>query len=173
LFEGLAGVADAPMHELAAVPGMGPARAARLLAALALGRRVAASRSSVLGRPVHSAADVWAWARPRLTGLKQEVFWALALDARHRVTRIVEVAVGSLAGVEVHPREVFRPLIREAAAATLVVHNHPSGSATPAAADLELTERLREAGAMVGIPVLDHIVVAEEGYVSLAERGLV
>ena len=81
------------------------------------------------------------------------------------------IARGSLTGVEVHPREVFRPLIRASAAAALLCHNHPSGDPSPSRQDLELTARLKEVGELCGIAILDHVVVAAEGYTSLAERG--
>ena len=90
---------------------------------------------------------------------------------RHRVEGEFCLARGSLTGVEVHPRDVFRPLIRGAAAAVIFCHNHPSGDPAPSRQDVELTARLREVGELVGIPVLDHLVVGWEGYVSLAERG--
>jgi DNA repair protein RadC len=169
-FSGLQEMADASPGELAAVTGVGPARAARIRAAFALGARL--KRPRLLGTAIRSAGDVFAWAAPSMGHRRQEVFVALALDARHRVVRAIEIAVGSLSAVDVHPREVYRPLIREAAAAAIVLHNHPSGDPTPSADDLRLTERLREAGALVGIPLLDHVVVAADRYVSLAERGM-
>ncbi|MCA9679239.1 MAG: hypothetical protein KC464_29685, partial [Myxococcales bacterium] len=107
--------------------------------------------------------------RGRVAGLDQEIFVVVGLDARNVVLDEVEVARGSLTGVDVHPREVFRPLIRMAAAAAVVAHNHPSGDARPSAEDLELTRRLREVGHLVGIPVVDHVVLGERGFTSLAE----
>ena len=95
----------------------------------------------------------------------------IGLDVRHRVLFEACIARGSLTGVEVHPREVFRPLIRAAAARRLLCHNHPSGDPSPSRQDLELTARLKEVGELCGITVLDHVVVAAEGYASLAERG--
>lgn len=110
--------------------------------------------------------------RPTLVAEDQEVFLALVLNSRHAVTRVEEIARGTLASVDVHPREVFRALVLHAAAAAFLVHNHPSGSPEPSHDDLALTARLRDAGTLLGIPVLDHVIVASEGYVSLAERGL-
>jgi DNA repair protein RadC len=95
----------------------------------------------------------------------------VALDVRHRVQGELCVARGSLTGVEVHPRDVFRPLIRSAAAAVIFCHNHPSGDPTPSRQDVELTARLRDVGELCGIPVVDHVVVGWEGYASLAERN--
>jgi DNA repair protein RadC len=107
--------------------------------------------------------------QPRLRGLLQEVFIVIALDARNAIMTEVEIARGSLTSVDVHPREVFRPLIRLAAAGAVVCHNHPSGDPTPSPDDVALTRRLRRAGNLVGIPVLDHVVVGAEGYASIGE----
>jgi DNA repair protein RadC len=109
--------------------------------------------------------------RARLASSSVEEFWALALDVRHRLQAEMCLARGSLTGVEVHPRDVFRPLIRSAAAAVIFCHNHPSGDPTPSRQDLELTARLREVGDLCGIAVLDHVVVGWEGFSSLAERN--
>jgi DNA repair protein RadC len=166
---GLHALARAGARELAGVRGVGPARGARLAAAFDLGRRALASTAGER-RAIAGAADVFARLCPRVAGLAQEVFLVLALDARNGVLEEVEVARGCLTGVEVHPREVFRPLIRAAAAAAVVAHNHPSGDPTPSRDDLELTQRLREVGELVGIPVLDHVIIAGDHYVSLAER---
>ncbi|HUH05691.1 MAG TPA: DNA repair protein RadC [Kofleriaceae bacterium] len=165
---GLDLLARAPAQELVGVAGIGAARAARLCAAFALGRRGIEARTA--SASIQSAADVYARLRPRTAGLAQEVFLVLGLDVRNAVMAEIEIARGCLTGVEVHPREVFRPLIRAGAAACIVAHNHPSGDPTPSRDDLLLTARLREVGELVGIPVLDHVIVATRGYVSVAER---
>lgn len=108
--------------------------------------------------------------RSRLAGQPVEEFWAIALHVRHRVMFDTLLARGSLTGVEIHPRDVFRPLIKAGAAAVIFCHNHPSGDPYPSRADVELTGRLREVGELCGIVVLDHVVVAFDGYASLAER---
>jgi DNA repair protein RadC len=167
---GLAALAQATVAELRKQPGVGTTRALVLQAALELGRRVAGSRPE-RGRRLPSASEVWAHYRARLAFVPAEDFWVIGLDVRHRLLLETCVARGSLTGVEVHPREVFRPLIRASAAAALFCHNHPSGDPTPSRQDLELTHRLKEVGELCGITVLDHVVVAAEGYTSLAERG--
>jgi DNA repair protein RadC len=167
---GLPGLAQAEEAELRAQHGLGAARVALLRAALELGRRVAGSRPE-RGRRLAAAGEVWAHYRARLGFTSVEEFWVLGLDVRHRLMFEACVARGSLTGVEVHPREVYRPLIRGSAAAAIFCHNHPSGDPSPSRQDLELTARLREVGELCGIAVLDHVVVAAEGYVSLADRG--
>jgi DNA repair protein RadC len=164
---GLAALARAAPTELAVAHGVGAARAARLAAAFELGRRSLAARGerAVLAE----AGDVFRCLRPRMIGLAQEVFFAIGLDARNRIVGEVEVARGLLTGVEVHPREVFRPLIRMAAAGAVVAHNHPSGDPTPSPEDVALTRRLRAVGELVGIPIVDHVVIAADRYRSIAE----
>jgi len=166
----LAGIAQASLEELRAQRGIGVARAALIQAAMELGRRAVGERPKP-GRRLASASDVWSHLRARLAMSEVEEFWALALDVRHRIQTERCLARGSLTGVEVHPRDVFRPLIRSAAAAVIFCHNHPSGDPTPSRQDVELTARLREVGELCGIAVLDHVVVGWEGFASLAERN--
>ena len=167
---GLAGLARAATGELRATPGVGPAKAATVLAALEVGRRLA-GRRLLPGDPIRGPADVHRHFHPRLRDAPCERFLVLLLDGRHRVMREVQTSQGTLTASLVHPREVFRPALREAAAAVVLVHNHPSGDPTPSREDREITARLARAGALLGVPVLDHVVVAEQGYVSLREEG--
>jgi DNA repair protein RadC len=108
--------------------------------------------------------------RARLAAAPVEEFWAVALNARHVVISETCMARGSLTGVDVHPSDVFRALIRVRAVSVLFCHNHPSGDPEPSRQDLDLTARLREVGELCGIHVLDHLVVGANGYVSLAQR---
>jgi DNA repair protein RadC len=167
---GLRELALADERELCTQRGIGPARAAVVHAAMELGRRAAGSRPTP-GRRLAAAADVWTHYRARLGLSPVEEFWVLALDVRHRLQFELCAARGSLTGVEVHPRDVFRPLIRASTAAVIFCHNHPSGDPTPSRQDIELTARLRDVGDLCGISVLDHVVVAADGFTSLAERG--
>jgi DNA repair protein RadC len=166
----LRGLVESAEAEISALPGVGTARTAVIRAAIELGRRVTGSRPE-RGRFLGNATDVWTHYRARLQASPIEEFWMLALDVRHRVLLESCVARGSLTGVEVHPRDVFRTLIRAAAASVIFCHNHPSGDPTPSRQDVELTTRLRQVGDLCGIAVLDHVVVASEGFVSLASRG--
>jgi DNA repair protein RadC len=148
-----------------------PRSRARLVrAAFELARQSVGARPQI-GQRLAGASDVWVHMRARLSGVPVEEFWVIALDVRHRVILDDMLARGSLTGVEIHPRDIFRPLIKAGAAGVIVCHNHPSGDPEPSRADIELTTRLREVGDMCGIPVLDHVVVGASGYVSLAQRG--
>jgi len=154
--------------ELRAIPGLGPAKLASLLAALELGRRWVAEplvRGTILRGPV----DVQRSLEPRLRGLCRESFHVLLLDGRHRLLASEEVSVGTLTASLVHPREVFRGAIRSAAAAILLVHNHPSGDPRPSAEDHAVTRRLQAAGELLGIRVVDHVIVAEGSFYSFRE----
>jgi len=119
---------------------------------------------------VGRAEDVYDLVAARVAGIAQEVFIVIGVDIRNGLLDIVEVARGTVLGVEVHPREVFRPLVKMAAAGGVLVHNHPSGEPTPSSDDLALTRRLREAGALIGIPIIDHVVIGDRNYRSIAEH---
>ncbi len=164
---GLAALSRASPRELAQVMGIGEARATRIAAAFELGRRAVERvyHRETVGRP----DDVFDLVAPRLAGLQQEVFLVIGLDVRNQLLEVVEVGRGSVHGVEVHPREIFRPLVRMAAAGGVLVHNHPSGDPTPSPEDRELTHRLREVGLLVGIPIIDHVVIGAHAWRSLAE----
>ena len=166
---GLPGLAHASEAELARI-SHSRRRARVVCAAFELARMSIGQRPRV-GTRIAGAQDVWEHMRARLAGAPVEEFWAIAVDVRHRVLSDELLARGSMTGVEVHPRDVFRPLIKMGAASVIFVHNHPSGLPDPSRADIELTARLREVGELCGIAVLDHVVVASGGYVSFAERA--
>ncbi len=170
-FGGLHGLDRASASELVRISGMGPARVASLRAALHLSRRlVLAERPR--GAALRSAAQVHRRLSPLLRHLDQEVFVGIYLDARHRVLSEVRIAEGGLTACAIHPREVLMPAVREAAAALIVAHNHPSGDPAPSSDDIALTTRLSVAAEALGIRLLDHLVIGDGRYVSLAEEGL-
>ncbi len=169
-FGGLDGLAAATGRALEATPGLGPAKAASLRAAIELARRIV-DEPLERGQPIRSPADVQRHFRGRLRDHHRESFHVLLLDGRHRLISTEEVSVGTLTASLVHPREVFRDAIRNAAAALVLVHNHPSGDPSPSAEDRSVTERLRSAGLLLGIRVLDHVIVADSGYFSFRESG--
>ena len=145
-------------------------QAVRLVAALALGRRLARV-APPSGPIVRGVVDLEPHLRGVLDGLLKEVFLAVLLDARHRPLRTERISEGCLTWSVVHPREVFAPAVRESAGAVIVAHNHPSGDPTPSRQDLEVTRRLMEAGETLGIPLLDHIVVGSQRCVSMRAEG--
>lgn len=159
-------------EDLVDLPGMGPARAARLLACLEVSRRASVWRADA--RPVVSTPeDVLAICWPQLRGTDREHFWALALSTRNHLLRTIEVSIGSLNASIVHPRELFKEAVKVSAASVVVVHNHPSGDPTPSGADIQLTRRLVKAGDVLGIEVLDHVIIGDGGeHSSLRELGL-
>lgn len=161
---------ERPAAELARLPGLGPACACRLAAALELGQRHLAAelqRGDVLSDPL----AVGHYFTRRLRSRPHEVFAALFLDTRHRALAFEELFQGTVDGAEVHPREVARRALAHNAAAVIVGHNHPSGDAQPSAADRAVTLRLRQALALLEIRLLDHLVVGDGLAVSLAARG--
>jgi DNA repair protein RadC len=151
------------------IAGVGVATAARLAAAMELGRRAAAAEAAN-GDHIRGPADVFARMGPRLRSALQEEFHALLLNSRHRVIRELLVTRGILDTALIHPREVFRPAVGEGAAGVILVHNHPSGDPTPSAEDRAVTRQLVEAGRVVGIPILDHVVIGSSSYASLGEE---
>lgn len=167
---GVAGLPTLPPGALQEVPGLGPARAVRLHAALALGRRALCTPRE--GEPVRSAEEALAWLRPRLEALDREELHALLLDRRHRVLAYRVVSCGNDAHTIVDPRQIYREALLHRAGAVIVAHNHPSGDPSPSPADVEVSLRLQRAGRVVGVELLDHIVVAGARWCSLREQGL-
>jgi DNA repair protein RadC len=164
-------LARRPVGALAAVSGVGAVKAARVAAALELARRAAAEDEGGAG-VIRSPLDVQRRCGPALRDLAVEEFRLLALDTQHRVVRELLITRGLLDSSLVHPREVFRAAIAEAAAGIVVVHNHPSGNPAPSADDRAVTRQLVEAGRLLDIPVYDHVIVGGERYFSFAEAGL-
>jgi len=159
-------------EELVCERGVGPANAARLLAALEMSRRWAAWPASE--RPtISTPEDVIRICSPQFRGLDREHFWALALNTKNQLLRTIEVSIGSLNASIVHPRELFKDAVRVSAASLVIVHNHPSGDPTPSGADLQLTRRLVKAGDVLGIEILDHVIIGEAGaHASLRDMGV-
>jgi len=157
--------------DVARTPGVGAAKAARVSAALELGRRLQEEGRGERPR-IRSPADVYRWFAPRLADLTAEEFHVLALDSQSAVLRDLMITRGILNSSLVHPREVFRGAIAEAAAGIIVVHNHPSGDPTPSADDRAVTRQLVEAGRIIDLPVYDHVIVGNGRYISFSESGL-
>ena len=164
-------LATRPSAELAKIPGVGRAKAARLSAAFELGRRVAIETEPPPER-IRGPADVQRYYARRLRDLTVEEFHVLALGSQSQILADLLITRGILNSSLVHPREVFRAAIAEAAAGIIVVHNHPSGDPTPSADDRAVTRQLVDAGRVLDVPVYDHVVMGGERYVSFAEAGL-
>jgi len=167
---GLRGLTDRSVEQLCSLRGIGPAKALQIHAALELGRRL--SRADAGKQPViRSPRDVSALVMEDLRHLKQEHFVVLFLNTKNCVVAKETLSVGSLNSTIVHPREVFRAAVKRSAASIVCVHNHPSGDPQPSAEDVALTRRLVEAGQLIGIDVLDHVIIGDRRYVSLKEQG--
>lgn len=163
-------LAQRPRAELLRSPGIGPTKAGRLLAAFELGARAAQEARPVVQR-IREPEDVTRLFA-RLRDLQVEEFHLLALDSQSQVLREVLITRGLLNSSLVHPREVFRAAIAEAAAGIIVVHNHPSGDPTPSAEDRAATRQLVSAGQLLDLPVYDHVIIAGDRFVSFAAAGL-
>ncbi|MDN5347267.1 MAG: repair protein RadC [Clostridia bacterium] len=168
--QGLRFIAEASLEELKKQKGIGLAKACQLKAAIELGRRLAAYMQERIS--VRSPRDVVNLLIDEMRFLDREHFRTVSLNTKNQVLAINTVSVGSLNSSIVHPREVFKDPIRHSAAAVVLVHNHPSGDPEPSQEDLMVTRRLAEAGKILGIEVLDHLVLGDGRYVSFKERNL-
>jgi DNA repair protein RadC len=164
-------LARRPGAELLQAHGVGPTKAARLLAAFELGARLAREERPPVLR-IREPEDVARLFQGRLRDLQVEEFHLLALDSQSQVLREVLVTRGLLNSSLVHPREVFRAAIAEAAAGIIVVHNHPSGDPTPSAEDRAVTQQLLAAGRLLDLPLYDHVIIAGDRFMSFATAGL-
>ena len=167
---GLGSLANRGLGELCQISGIGPAKAAQILAGIELGKRVLATPLST-GTRIGCSRDLFNHYRPLLRDLRHEVFKVILLDAKHAIIRDATISEGSLTLSVVHPREVFNLAVRESAAAVIFLHNHPSGDPQPSAEDRELTARLVSAGNLLGIRVLDHLILGDRTYASFADQG--
>ncbi|MFC2071908.1 DNA repair protein RadC [Chloroflexota bacterium] len=171
-FGSLKGMASASVEELAQVRGIGLAKAAQIKAAFELANRVEGSPESSKKLSVKTPDEVVGLVRGSLRGKKKEHFLVLLLDTRGQLIKTSEVSIGSLDSSIVHPREVFKEAISASAASVIFVHNHPSGDPEPSEDDIKLTERLAQAGEIMGIDVLDHIIICDNDFLSLKSKGL-
>jgi len=169
-FESLKGIAQATVEELSTIDGLGLAKAAQLKAAFELGKRLALTSDE--NRPAISCpGDAASLVMERLRYEDKEHFLALFLDSRHRVISYRTISIGNLQANLVHPREVFKEAVSRSAAALIAVHNHPSGDPSPSEEDYAITTRLKDAGDLIGINLLDHLIIGAGKFVSLKEEG--
>lgn len=159
------------VNELTEIQGIGEAKAARLIAAIALAYRI--SSASHWDKPQISGPEsAAALVMSQMRFIKKEYFKALLLNAKNKVIKICDIHVGTVNASLVHPREVFREAIRNSAVSCIVIHNHPSGDPTPSQEDIKITERLIEAGEIIGIAVLDHIIIGDNTFLSFKQQGI-
>jgi len=171
-FGGLKGISGASIEELSQIKGIGIAKAAQIKAAVELANRVDGYSETVSRPLLKTPEDVAALVKGRLKEKKKEYFLAVLLDTRNQLIKTAEISIGSLDSSIVHPREVFKEAISASAAAVIFVHNHPSGDTEASEDDIRLTKRLAEAGEIVGIDVLDHVIIGGKAFRSLKREGL-
>jgi DNA repair protein RadC len=170
-FGDLRKLSGASLKEICSVKGAGPAKAASILAALSIAKRINTNRLENLER-FTAPSQIFNHFHYRFRDRRREYFIALLLDGKNRIIHEEQVSEGSLNQSIVHPREVFNRAVKESAAAVILVHNHPSGDPSPSREDREISRRLKEAGEIIGIRVLDHIIIGDGTYVSFVEQGL-
>lgn len=165
-------LAEESPQALALSIGIGPSQGAQLAAAFELGRRWA--RYIPMANPtIRKASDVADFLMPFLRGEQQETLYVLSLNAKNLVTNCRPVFVGTINASLIHPREVYRFALENAAVSIVLAHNHPSGDPTPSAEDIQMTKRLAQAGKTLEIPLLDHIILGDNTYRSLREAGVI
>lgn len=167
---GLDKLFDCSLKELQQIKGIGPSKAMQLLAMAELGKRHSQAKNPI--RKISNAKDVFDLFHDRLKDKKQEHFYVLMLNTQNNIIGEQLISKGILDASIVHPREVFKPAIKNSASKIILIHNHPSGDPTPSQEDLEITKKITEAGEELGIKVLDHVIVGNEGYWSWKEKTL-
>lgn len=169
---GMAALASASPQDLSKVKGIGDVKAVTIAAAIEIGKRLASWESA--GKPViRSPKDVADLLMPRLRYEQREQFQVVLLSTKNHVLSMPVISVGSLNASIVHPREVFKEALTYSAASMILVHNHPSGDPSPSSEDIHLTKELVQAGKILSISVLDHVIIGDNKYVSLKEKGII
>ncbi|AMQ05991.1 hypothetical protein AZE41_08700 [Sporosarcina psychrophila] len=169
-FDKIQDLKDATIEELMLVKGVGKAKAVQILAAAEIGKRMYRKHSE--GRyTIRSPEDAAAYLMTDMASLNQEHFVVLFLNVKNEVLHKQTIFIGSLNSSIVHPREIFREAVKRSAASIVVAHNHPSGNPSPSPEDIEVTKRLIEAGSIMGIEVLDHVIIGDHQFLSLKEKG--
>lgn len=161
---------DATEQELTSIKGIGKMKALQILSTLRLAHTLTARETPIL--KIKSPEDVFKLVEPEFRHLKKEHFICIFLDTKNGIIGKETVSIGCLNASIVHPRELFRGAIKRSCASIICAHNHPSGNAEPSPEDIDITKRIAEAGAIIGIDVLDHIVIGNFNFVSMKERGL-
>jgi DNA repair protein RadC len=171
-FDNFPGIAAASVEELSEIRGIGLAKACQIKAAFELANRWDHSGKVKAAIIIKSPEDAYLELKAKARGQMKEHFWAILLDTRNKVIKSVEISVGSLDSSIVHPRELFKEAISASASSIIAAHNHPSGNPEASQDDIKLSRRLKEAGELIGIDVVDHIIIGDGRYISLKREGL-
>ncbi|WP_192598427.1 RadC family protein [Sporosarcina limicola] len=169
-FDKIQDLKDATIEEMMLVKGVGQAKAVQLLAAAEIGKRLYRKHSA--GRyTIRSPEDAASYLMTDMSSLSQEHFVVLFMNVKNEILHKQTIFIGSLNSSIVHPREIFREAVKRSAASIIVAHNHPSGNPSPSPEDIEVTKRLIEAGSIMGIELLDHVIIGDHRFISLKEKG--
>ncbi len=169
----LAFLQDSTIEELMLLPGIGQVKALQLKAAVELGRRASQPTRLQQRFQIRRPQDVLSFLESEMASLTREEMRLVLLDSRNRVIRVSRISEGGLAAAIIQPRELFRVAVKANAAAVILIHNHPSGDASPSQSDIDTSKTLQEMGEMMGIKILDHLIIASGGSVSMLEKGLI
>ncbi|HYE11715.1 MAG TPA: DNA repair protein RadC [Patescibacteria group bacterium] len=169
--QGLRFLVDSKVEQMASIKGIGQAKAAQIKAAIELGKRLTTFELGV-DKPVKSPQDVANLLMEDMRYLKKEHMKLVLLNIKCNLISVEEISIGSLNASIVHPREVFNPAIKKSSASIIMVHNHPSGDPTPSSEDIAITARISEAGRLIGIELVDHVIIGDGKYTSMKEKGL-
>lgn len=177
-FGSLKNVLEASLEDLQQIRGLGPAKASQLIACFEIARRIAnedfmAETERLKRETVRSPDDAVKLIRSQITDFNKENFYVLSFDTRNRFIGLDKVSQGTLTASLVHPRETFESAIKKHAAQIMIAHNHPSGGTDPSEEDIKITKRLSEAGKIMGIELLDHIILTKQSFFSFKEEGLI
>ncbi|SCY68149.1 DNA replication and repair protein RadC [Lysinibacillus fusiformis] len=170
VFERLHHLKHATIEEMVAIKGIGEVKAIQILASIELGRRLAQKQNDEKFT-IRSPQDAAAYLMPDMTSLNQEHFVVLFLNIKNQIIHRQTIFIGSLNASIVHPREIFREAVKRSAASIICAHNHPSGVPTPSAEDIDVTKRIEEAGYIMGIELIDHVIIGDHQFISLKEKG--
>jgi len=162
-------LSECSLTELKDIPGIGDAKAMQIMALFELSKRV--KSGSIAEKVVSNSSDIANYYMERMKGLKREHLIAVFLDSKNKIINDKVISIGTLNSSLVHPREVFKEAIKNSANAIILVHNHPSGDCGPSSEDIEITNRVKEAGEMVGIKLLDHVIVGKDKHYSYTQKS--
>ena len=171
-FQNLQGIADATIEQLSSVRGIGLAKACQIKAAFELANRLEKTSGSNNKTGIKTPEDAYFLLKGEARGQKKEHFWAILLNTRNMVIKTAKISIGSLDSSIVHPRELFKEAMAASASSIIVAHNHPSGNPDASQDDIKLTRRLIEAGKIVGIELVDHLIIGDGKFISMKREGL-